>query len=51
MRPLVRDRNAAITLGLLAWLTGTILLWDAFEHRGKGRPLGLKITQAGTGLL
>lgn len=45
-RPLVRDRNLALYLGLAAWLAGGILLWDAWENRGQDRPLIVRLVGA-----
>lgn len=41
-RPLVRDRRTALMLGVAAYVAGFVLLYDAYEHRGKGRPLWTK---------
>lgn len=40
-RPLVRDQRTALTLGLALTLAGVWMLRDAYEHRGKPRPLWL----------
>lgn len=45
-RPLVANRDAALYLGIGAWLVGTLLLWDAWEHRGNQRPLLFRVAGA-----
>jgi hypothetical protein len=45
-RPLVRDRDTALYLGLGLWIAGAVLLWDAWEHRGKRRPLVMRVAAA-----
>lgn len=42
-RPLVADRSTALYLGLLAWGLGSVLLWDAYAHRGVKPPFALKL--------
>lgn len=42
-RPLVASRSTALYLGLLAWGVGSVLLWDAYGHRGHSPPWALKI--------
>ena len=42
-RPLVRDRQTALMLGATAYVVGAVLLWDAFEGRGKGKPFWTKL--------
>lgn len=42
-RPLLANRDAALYLGIAAWLAGTVLLWDAWEHRGHRRPWPFRI--------
>lgn len=37
-QPIVKDRELALTLGVIAYIAGAVLLWDAFEGRGKSRP-------------
>lgn len=37
-QPLVKDRDAALLMGVAAYVVGSVLLWDAFEHRGNSRP-------------
>lgn len=37
-RPLVRNRNTAITVGVAMFLGGALLLHDAFEGRGQDTP-------------
>jgi len=38
----VRDRQLALMLGVGMFVAGSVLIWDAYEHRGKGRPFWLK---------
>jgi hypothetical protein len=45
-RPLVRDRDVALYLGLALWVAGSVLLWDAWENRGRPRPLVAKLAGA-----
>lgn len=37
-KPIVADPRTAQWLGVGCYLLGSLLLWDAYEHRGKGRP-------------
>lgn len=41
-RHLVRDRNTALLGGIAAILVGSVLLWDAYEGRGRQRPFAIK---------
>lgn len=43
MRPLVKNRDAALYLGLGAFLLGAILLHDAYEARNVNRPKAMKV--------
>jgi hypothetical protein len=47
-RPLVRNRDLALYGGLALWLAGAVLLKDAYERRGKGRPAALRVVGAFT---
>lgn len=40
--PYIRDAKVAFWGGLLFYLAGSLLLWDAHEHRGKTRPFTLR---------
>ena len=40
--PIVRDRQLGIWLGVALFSVGAVLLWDAYEGRGKSRPFALK---------
>jgi len=42
-KPLVANRDTAILMGAVAYALGSILLWDAFEGRGKGKPFWTKL--------
>jgi hypothetical protein len=42
-KPLLANRDAALYLGIGAWLLGSVLLWDAWEHRGRSRPFAFKL--------
>ncbi|MGI8685133.1 MAG: hypothetical protein ACR2MO_08625 [Acidimicrobiales bacterium] len=42
-QPLIGDRNTALALGVAATVLGSILLWDAWEHRGKSRPWAMRL--------
>lgn len=44
---LVRDRQSAIWLGLAGYAFGTLMLWDAFENRGKSRPFWMRFAGGG----
>ena len=48
--PIVRNRDTAMYLGALAYLIGTVMLWDAFENRGRDRPKTLRVFDAFRGL-
>lgn len=39
---LIRDPHLAIVVGVGLYLAGSICLWDAYEHRGKGRPFAMR---------
>jgi hypothetical protein len=41
-KPIVPDRRTAIVLGLGAYLLGSLLLWDAYENRGRSRPFATR---------
>lgn len=41
-KPFVKDRTTALYGGIAALVLGSLLLWDAYENRGKGRPFALK---------
>lgn len=41
-RPLVKDRRTAMWLGIGFYLAGSLLLWDAHEHRGRDRPFAYR---------
>lgn len=41
-RPVVKDRKTALWLGVAAYVAGSLLLYDAFENRGKPRPFVTK---------
>ena len=45
-RPLVHNRDLAVYGGALLWLAGTVLLWDAYNNRGRSKPLALRIVGA-----
>lgn len=40
---MIKDRELAKTLGVIAYVIGAVLLWDAFEGRGKGKPFWTKL--------
>jgi hypothetical protein len=40
---LIADQRTAVTLGALAVFVGSLLLWDAYEARGKRRPFLLNM--------
>lgn len=42
-RPLVKDQGAAVFLGVAGVCGGALLLWDAYERRGRKRPFALKL--------
>ena len=39
---LIRDHQTAVTIGVALYLAGTLVLWDAYEHRGASRPFILR---------
>lgn len=41
-RPWVPDRRVALWGGVAGILFGSLLLYDAYERRGRGRPFTLK---------
>jgi len=42
-RPLIRNRDTALYIGLACWIAGGVLLWDAWEHRGIQRPWAMRL--------
>lgn len=42
-KPIVRDRRTAVLLGVAAVTLGSLLLHDAYERRGRGRPWALRL--------
>jgi hypothetical protein len=34
----IKDKKTEVVLGLLLFIIGCILLWDAFDNRGKKMP-------------
>lgn len=46
-KPWVKDRDIALWGGCGALLVGAVLLHDAFENRGIGKPFWLKFLPAG----
>lgn len=45
--PLVDDPALALALGVLAGVASIILLYDAFEGRGRDRPFALRLLPFG----
>lgn len=45
-KPLVRNRDAALYGGVALWVIGAVLLWDAWEHRGRDRPWAFRFVGA-----
>lgn len=41
-RPFIPDQGTAIFLGLLLFVGGVVLLWDAYERRGARTPMILR---------
>jgi len=41
-RPWIRDRRVALWGGLLSLTAGSLLLYDAYENRGRSRPFAAK---------
>lgn len=41
-KPWIKDRQTAVIVGIGLYLAGSIVLYDAYEHRGRGRPFGLR---------
>lgn len=37
-RPLIADRGLALALGMVAFGVGAVLLYDAYEGRGRSTP-------------
>lgn len=42
-KPYIKDRRLALYTGLAAYVVGSMLLWDAYENRGKRRPFATKL--------
>jgi len=45
--PIFPNRNTALWIGFAAYAVGTLALWDAYEHRGKGRPFAMRFVSGG----
>lgn len=43
LRGMVRDRRTALVGGYVLITVGSMLLWDAYEARGKARPFLTKL--------
>lgn len=41
-KPLIADRRTAVALGVGLYLAGSLVLWDAYEHRGAERPFSFR---------
>lgn len=46
-RPVVANRKTALYTGVAFYVAGSLLLWDAYEGRGKGRPFWTKLLPGG----
>lgn len=42
-RPMIRNRDAALYGGILLLIGGSVLLYDAYEARGRSRPWFTKL--------
>jgi len=42
-KPLLRNRDLALYLGLGLWLAGSVLLYDAYNARGRDKPWPLRV--------
>jgi hypothetical protein len=42
-KPYFRNRRTALYLGVAAYVAGSMLLWDAYENRGRQRPYVTKL--------
>lgn len=41
--PVIKDRRAALLFGVLGVAGGSWLLWQAYEARGRTRPLAIRV--------
>lgn len=41
-KPWIRDKRAAVLLGLALFVAGVVVLWDAYERRGGRAPWPLR---------
>jgi hypothetical protein len=41
-KTLIASKQTAVWLGVGLYLAGSLVLWDAYEHRGAGRPYMLR---------
>lgn len=41
-RPWIANRRTALWIGYGGLLVGSLAMWDAYENRGRSRPLGAK---------
>lgn len=46
-RPLIGDRNVALTVGVALVIAGAFLLTDAYERRGRTRPFAMRFLPGG----
>lgn len=46
-KPWVRDAQTAATSGCILIVSGALLLWDAYEGRGRKRPFVAKFLPGG----
>jgi hypothetical protein len=42
-RPWVRDKRVALACGLALYVAGSLLIYDAYERRGRERPFGMRL--------
>lgn len=45
-KPIVRNRELALYLGVGLWLAGAVLLYDAYNARGKDKPWPMRVAGA-----
>ena len=46
-RPIIADQRAAIVAGAVLVFVGSLMLWDAYEGRGRTRPFALRLLPGG----
>lgn len=46
-QPFIKDRKMALWGGVALYLAGSVLIYDAYEHRGRERPFWTRFLSGG----